>query len=125
MTISIKQLSAEIGVSQNQIRKVKEDKLSRGEYVHKKGVLFFSEDGANKIRLHFIAPLTVPKVHSAWVTHQARNSRWVFCSIEGVGDKVLVAIPKKLSGKLTGKKIEVEAIEDVSGVTYRHAIFSS
>jgi hypothetical protein len=55
--------------------------------------------------------------------HEANNKRFVFAKIEGIEGKHAVLIPRKLSGQLKNKVFEVEKIEDVHGVSFRHADF--
>lgn len=55
------------------------------------------------------------------VLKQAQNPQWVFCSIpEQDMGKVPVIIPRRFTNKLVGKLIEVEAISDELGTTYRY-----
>jgi|DEB19_MinimDraft_3_1074340.scaffolds.fasta_scaffold114211_2 hypothetical protein len=57
----------------------------------------------------------------AKVVQQAKNPQWVFCVAPGKDlGKIAVAIPRRLSGKLEGKFIQVEAISDSTGVSYRY-----
>jgi hypothetical protein len=73
------------------------------------------------IKLSFDVPLAVPDKIRALVLMEARNPRWVYAKLEGHQGKVPVAIPRKLRGKLLGKRINVDAITDASGgTTYRH-----
>lgn len=83
-----------------------------------------------KIKLKSIEELNAespdkPKFLRAVVQCQARNPQWVFASIDGVEGKCAVAIPRKLTGKLDGKVINVEVIKDETGTTYRHEFLSS
>lgn len=60
-------------------------------------------------------------VFLAKVLQQALNPQWVYCV--GIGKdigKIAVAIPRRLSGKLDGKMVMVEAISDTSGTSYRY-----
>ena len=55
------------------------------------------------------------------VLKQAQNPQWVFCSApERDMGKVPVIIPRRFTNKLVGKLIEVEAISDELGTTYRY-----
>lgn len=65
-----------------------------------------------------------PRFLRAVVQSQARNPQWVFASIDGVEGKSVVAIPRKLTGKLDGKVINVEVIKDETGISYRHEFLS-
>ena len=57
----------------------------------------------------------------ARVLQQAKNPQWVYCLAPGKDlGKIAVVIPRRLSGKLEGKFIQVEAISDSTGVSYRY-----
>lgn len=86
-----------------------------------KPIVWYLPEAAERIKQAAIAPLTVARRFKAFALHEARNPRWMFCKLAGVEGKVPVAIPRKLIGKLVRKNFEVEAIEDVRGITYRHA----
>lgn len=71
------------------------------------------------------AALETPRFVRGVVKYQARNPQWVFAVIEGVEGKCAVAIPRKLSGKLEGKAINIEVVKDETGTTYRHEFLST
>lgn len=84
---------------------------------------------AVKARLKSIEELNAetpdaPKFVRAVVHAQARNPQWVFGSVDGVEGKCAIAIPRKLTGKLEGKVINVEVIKDETGTSYRHEFLS-
>lgn len=57
----------------------------------------------------------------AKVVQQAKNPQWVFCVAPGKDlGKIAVVIPRRFHGKLEGKFIQVEAISDSTGVSYRY-----
>lgn len=56
----------------------------------------------------------------ARVLKQALNPQWVYAlDPQGIG-KLPVVIPRRLSNKLIGKTILIEAISDNAGTTYRY-----
>lgn len=60
-------------------------------------------------------------VFKAKVLDQAKNPQWIYCqAIDWDSGKIPVVIPRRLTGKLVGKQIVVEAIEDNIGTTYRY-----
>jgi len=86
-----------------------------------KGIVWYVADAAERIRQAVVSPLTVAKRYRAFALYQARNPRWMFCSIEGLPGKHPVMVPRKLMGRLNKKHFEIEAIQDIQGTTYRHA----
>ena len=78
-----------------------------------------------KVKLKSIEELNAaspeqPKFLRAVVKSQARNPQWVFAAIDGIEGKCVVAIPRRFTGKLEGKVINVEVIKDETGTSYRH-----
>ena len=66
----------------------------------------------------------VPKLDrtfKATVIAQAPNPQWVYVkSPEADGGKLAVIIPRRLTNKLTGKPILIEAISDHTGTSHRY-----
>ncbi len=81
---------------------------------------WLTEEGMEELTIALQAPSAVPDVLYATVKRPANNLKWVWAVIEGVGQHT-VFIPRKLRGKLIGKRIPVHAITDTTGTTYRHA----
>ena len=71
------------------------------------------------------APIPEPKppqqtnIFEATCLSQAPNPQWIYCKAQDKDGKLAVIIPKRLSGKLVGKRIMVEAISDETGTSYR------
>lgn len=76
-----------------------------------------------------VEPVIIPAVEdpkqtdvfTAKVLRQANNPQWVYCTAVGRDlGCIHVAIPRRLTQKLVNKNIEVEAITDQSGTSYRY-----
>lgn len=119
-------LAKELGVDVNALVKLKREKLAHNHYKGFGKNTWLTVDGAELLRLAVVAPLAVPSRLRAFVIRDARNPRWIYAKIDGQDQKVPVAIPTRLRGKLAGKTICVEAIKDASGeTTYRHEALSA
>jgi hypothetical protein len=120
--VKIIALADELGKTVNELLKIKSSKLTEGLHYSGYGKnTYLTEEAVELIRLSFDVPLAVPDKIRALVLMEARNPRWVYAKLEGHTGKVPVAIPRKLRGKLLGKRINVDAITDASGgTTYRH-----
>lgn len=60
-------------------------------------------------------------VFAAKVLKQAINPQWIYCvSNELDLGRIHVAIPRRMTNKLVGKNIQVEAITDITGTSYRY-----
>jgi len=62
----------------------------------------------------------VPKHFKGKVLADAPNPSYVFAYIDEIKMKVPVIIPRRYKGKMKGKKITIEMIEDVRGRSYRY-----
>ena len=68
-----------------------------------------------------VEPPKQETVFVAKVLQQAKNPQWIYCLPIGKDlGKIAVIIPRRLSGKLEGKMIMVEAISDANGTSYRY-----
>lgn len=65
-------------------------------------------------------PPVVSKVLQGVVLYQAPNPQWVYVRRLPENDKIAVAIPKRLTNRLVGKPIYIEAITDDAGTSYRY-----
>jgi len=121
MAIKFKDLQHELKLNPSKLCELRNKHLLDSHFYKFEGNSWFTEEGADKIRLAVAVPLAVPvKVH-AFVARAAPNPRWVYCSIPGQDTEVPVAIPRSLYGRLVGKSILVDIIEDAAGgKTYRH-----
>ena len=64
----------------------------------------------------------VPKHFKGKVLAEAPNPSYVFAYIDEIKMKVPVVIPRKYKGKMNGKTITIEMIEDVRGQSYRYVV---
>jgi len=62
----------------------------------------------------------VPKHFKGKVLADAPNPSYVFAYINEIKMKVPVIIPRRYKGKMKGKTITIEMIEDVRGRSYRY-----
>jgi hypothetical protein len=62
----------------------------------------------------------VPKHFKGKVLADAPNPSYVFAYIDEIKMKVPVVIPRRYKGKMKGKTITIEMIEDVRGRSYRY-----
>jgi hypothetical protein len=62
----------------------------------------------------------IPKHFKGKVLAEAPNPSYVFAYIDEIKMKVPVVIPRRYKGKMKGKTITIEMIEDVRGRSYRY-----
>lgn len=121
MKVKLTELAKELGQTFERMDNLKSQKLTTEEYTGTGKNTWLKFDAAEKLRLCFVIPPAVPNVYRALVLREMPNPKWVFCALIGMNENVLVLVPKRLRGRLVGKNIEVHAITDANGTTYRHA----
>jgi hypothetical protein len=124
MKTKITDLSVELKVPYAELMEIAKAKLSEKDYTGAGKRLWLTEAAVEKLKLALAVPPAVPDVIIGQVLSEAPNNRWVYCTLAGKEGKHPVLIPNRLRGKLVGKKIEVHAITDATGTTYRHAALS-
>lgn len=123
MPVAFKDLSDELNITKFQLAKLRDEKLSPNEYYSEEGRKFFTDEGADKIRLAVAVPLAVPKRVKMRVIRRAPNPHWVYALPEGGGSVVPVAVRPRDCDRLIGKPIFADLITDANGgTTYRHEV---
>lgn len=123
MPVAFKDLSDELNITKFQLAKLRDEKLLPNEYYSEEGRKFFTDEGAEKIRLAVAVPLAVPKRVKMRVIRRAPNPHWVYALPEGGGSVVPVAVRPRDCDRLIGKPIFADLITDANGgTTYRHEV---
>lgn len=120
--IQIKALAEELGKPVEEIIDLVKTKLTADEYKGKGKNIWLPHTAAETIRLAVDMPPAVPVIYRGFVIKAAPNPRWVYAAIKQLDGKRPVAIPARLRGKLVGKTIDIEAITDANGTTFRYAL---
>ena len=81
---------------------------------------WISEEGQEILAEALDVPEATPAHYRGQVIKVAPNKKYVYAYIREAEMKVPVLVPKKLAKKLVGKTILIEAIQDVSGTSYRY-----
>lgn len=119
--IAFTELAKELGISNFQLAKLRDERLAPDEWAVKENKRYFTEEGANKLRLAVQVPLAVPKRIQVKVVGRAPNPRYVYCVEHGKDGRFLVVVKPSTCDRLVGKHIYVDLIEDANGgITYRH-----
>ncbi len=123
--VLFKDLKNEVGISHFQLLKLRSEKLiAKVDWYTKEGRAYFTESGVDKVKLALEVPLAVPRRVMATVVKPAPNPRWVYVKLDDgkkLGSLVPCAIPRRLYGRLVGKRICVDLIQDAKGgISYRH-----
>lgn len=120
---NVKQLAEELGKTVEEIVTLVADKVPKENQRKNRDKLWVDEKGEELVRLAIEVPLAVPTRFNAIVIRNAPNPHYVYARIEGREGVVPVVIPRRLSDKLVGKRIVIDAITDASNqTTYRHEL---
>jgi hypothetical protein len=123
MPVPFQALCDELSISKFQLAKLRDEKLSPDEHFTDQGRKFFTDEGADKIRLAVEVPLAVPKRIQVRVVRRAPNPHWVYALIETGKPLVPVAVRPRDCDRLVGKPIYADIITDANGgITYRHEV---
>ncbi len=119
--IAFTELAKELKISNFQLAKLRDQRLSPDEWGVRENRRYFTEEGANKIRLAVQVPLAVPKRVQVKVVGRAPNPRYVYCVEHGKSGRFLAVVKPSTCDRLIGKHIYVDLIQDANGgITYRH-----
>lgn len=119
--IPFTELAKELKISNFQLAKLRDQRLAADEWGVKENKRYFTEEGANKIRLAVQVPLAVPKRVQVKVVGRAPNPRYVYCVEHGRDGRFLAVVKPSTCDRLIGKHIYVDLIQDANGgITYRH-----
>jgi hypothetical protein len=119
MKTKIDELAGQLGTTVNELLLLK-DKLTPEQWTGRGKNTWFTEEAVDILRLALDIPEVMPNRMLGLVLYQARNPNYVFVKLNGQEGKVPVCIPRKLRDKLDGKRINVEAITDERGTSYRY-----
>ena len=115
------QIAEENDVSFEEAMHLVQTKLPQESVTGRGKATWIDEEGQEIIDQAFDIPEITPKYYKGKVLYEAPNNHYVYCHIPELQKKVPVVIGKLFIGRLIGKQIDIEAISDNKGVSYRHA----
>jgi hypothetical protein len=121
MKTKLTELAKTLKIEWGEAEKLLATKLEPTEYTGKGKNTWVTPEGRAKLELAVYVPPVVPDRFEALVLQPALNQNIVWAKLPHLEGKTPVFIPRRLHGKLIGKKIPVHAITDSKGTTYRHA----
>ena len=113
-------IAEEANISFDEAFGIAKEKLAEESMTGRGKATWINEEGQEILAVALEVPEIVPKMYKARVVHEAPNPHYVYAVIRELGKKVPVVIGKHFMKKLVGKNIDVEAIQDNQGVSYRH-----
>lgn len=119
MKVKLTKLAEENEVTFEEAMDLAKEKLPEDSLTGKGKNTWVSEEGQEILARAFEIPEIVPKYLKGKVMHAAPNPHYVYAYIKELSKKVPVIQGKRYMGKLLGKNIDIEAIQDNKGVSYR------
>tara|TARA_Y100000356_G_scaffold38480_1_gene29479 strand:+ start:724 stop:1107 length:384 start_codon:yes stop_codon:yes gene_type:complete len=119
--VKLTKLAEENDISFEEAMEIAKDKLPEDYLTGKGKNTWVCEDGQEILVEAFDVPELVPKFLKGRVQYAAPNPHYVYAYIPEIQKKVPVVISKHFKDRLIGKNIDIEAIQDNKGVSYRHA----
>lgn len=118
--VKLTQIAAEYEVDFDEAMKIVKDKIP-SEFVTGKGKnTWISKEGQDILDEGLFVNEIIPRNFVGKVLNECPNPRYNSVICKEIGKRVPVMIPRRWHGKLVGKLITFEAIEDESGVSYRY-----
>lgn len=99
-----------------------QEKLPEGSLTGKGKNTWVTEEGTKILEDSFCITEIIPKHFQGVVLNEAPNPKWNYVRHPVTNKRVPVLIHRRWQGRLVGKVIIFEAIEDTQGVTYRHVV---
>jgi hypothetical protein len=119
MKVKLTKLAEENEVTFEEAMNLAKQKLPEDSLTGKGKNTWVNEEGQEILAKAFEIPEIVPKYLKGKVMHDAPNPHYVYAYIKELSKKVPVIQGKRYIGKLIGKNIDIEAIQDNKGVSYR------
>jgi hypothetical protein len=116
----IDRLAKEWRVDVEELLSLATDKLSDKMMTGKMKTTWINEEGQYILKDSLDVPECVPKHYEGKVIKSAANPSYVYAFIKEIKLKVPVVVQRRWRGRLKGKNILIEEIEDVNGKSYRH-----
>ena len=113
-------ISEEQEVDFDEAMRIAVEKLPEGSLTGKGRNTWVSEEGTAILEDSFMIEEIIPKHYSGIVLYACPNPKFNYIHNKELGKKVPMLIPRKWQGKLIGKQVTFEAIEDDKGTTYRY-----
>lgn len=124
MKTKLTELAKTLNIEWDEALKLRDTKLETSEWTGKGKNTWLTPQAATKIELAADIPPAVPDVLYARHVRNCNNPQWIRAKIEGfTGNPSTydILIPRRLYGKLEGKRFPIHAITDEKGTTYRYA----
>lgn len=118
--VRLTKMASQMSSSFDKFMDLAKEKLSEDMLSGKGRNTWVDEEGQKILVDSCFVSEIIPKHYKGIVTSEAPNPSYVFAYISEITMRVPVVIPRRLRGRLRGKKITIEMIEDEKGKSYRY-----
>ena len=115
------QIAEEQEVKFDEAMRIALEKLQEGSLTGRGKNTWVTEEGAEILEGSFMIEEIIPKHFKGKVLKECPNPRYNYVYSKEVGKRVQVLVTSRYKGRMIGKVITLEAIEDKGGVSYRYA----
>ena len=113
-------IAEEQEVEFDEAMRIATEKLPEGSLTGKGKNTWVNEEGTAILEESFMIDEIIPKHYIGKVLQECPNPKYNVVYNKEIGRRVNMLIPRKWQGRLVGKEVTFEAIEDTKGVSYRY-----
>ena len=113
-------IAEEQEVDFNEAMRIALEKLPEGSLTGKGKNTWVTEEGTAILEDSFMIEEIIHKHYSGIVLYECPNPKLNYVHNKEIGKKVPILVPRKWQGKLVGKQVTFEAIQDDKGTSYRY-----
>jgi len=118
--IKLSQLAEKYDIPFEEALKIAKEKLPEDQVTGSGKLTWIGIEGQEILDNSMMIDEITPKHYKGTVLSECPNNRYNYVYNKEIGKRVPVLIPSQRRGKMVGKTITFEAIEDSNGVTYRY-----
>lgn len=115
------QIAEEQEVEFEEAMRIALEKLPEGSLTGRGKNTWVTEEGTEILESSFMIEEIIPKHFKGKVLKECPNPRYNYVYSKEIGKRVPVLVPSRYKGRMIGKVITFEAIQDKGGVSYRYA----
>ena len=122
-------VAKERGLNRSKIKELRDYLLEEDQHWWKEGtVIWWNAEAVDMLDKHLAEEHTVPPpahpyletaddiVDDVLVVSQCKNPNWVIGRLEG--ERVQIQIPRRLAGRMVGKRVSVAMVDSDGGIPY-------
>tara|TARA_R100000388_G_C7237068_1_gene158546 strand:- start:946 stop:1323 length:378 start_codon:yes stop_codon:yes gene_type:complete len=113
-------IAEEQDVEFEEAMRIATEKLAKGSLTGKGKNTWVNEEGTRILEKALMIDEIIPKHYKGKVLNECPNPKYNSVYNADIGKRVNMLIPRRWQGRLVGKIVTFEAIEDIRGTSYRY-----